>query len=45
MSLNWLRDTIGFTRINRLACLLDLFQNGSIIESGLGGDIGGLGFK
>lgn len=43
--LDGLRDAVGFARVDRLACLLDLFQDGGIVESGLGGDIGGLGFK
>lgn len=43
--LNWLRNTVGLTRINRLAGLLDLFQYRLVRERVLGRDVGGLCFE
>jgi hypothetical protein len=45
LDLDGLRDTVGFTRIDCLASLLDLLQHSLIGQRVLGRDVGGLCFE
>ena len=38
-------SAIGLARLDGLACLLDLLENGFVGEGLLGNDVGGLGFE